>query len=144
MTAADMRIIGLLSGGLCEAEACSASCRIFYAALRHTWVTSHSCSTERTACELRHVRLLQHVNICCSKTIYAAGGDVTQRRRHTPRRLLRMRAAAYCSILHYAAGTEQASDNTDNRSAVRLGEYWLQGSRNVRKSAEASEISISF
>ena len=45
----------------------------------HGWVTSHSCSTERTACELRHVRLLQHVNICCSKTIYAAGGDVTQR-----------------------------------------------------------------
>ena len=32
----------------------------------------------------------------------------SQRWRHTPRRLLRMRAAAYCSILHYAAGTEQA------------------------------------
>ena len=31
-------------------------------------------------------------------------GDATHRGR-----LLRMRAAAYCSILHYAAGTEQAS-----------------------------------
>ena len=77
----------------------------------HGWRHTAAARSERLAVfvELRHVRLLQHVNICCSKTIYAAGGDVTQRWRHTPRRLLRMRAAAYCSILHYAAGTEQAS-----------------------------------
>ena len=73
----------------------------------HGWHHTAAALSE-TACELRHVRLLQHLNICCSKTIYAAGGDVTQRWRHTPRRLLRMRAAAYCSILHCAAGTEQA------------------------------------
>ena len=49
---------------------------------------------------LRHVRLLQHQKRCCRKTICAAGGDVTVLRHIPPRCLLRMRAAAYCRILH--------------------------------------------